>query len=140
MDFRELNKRMIRKLFPLPKISTVLQELEGFTGSPDIFQSKMSELMAALEFVRTCLDDLLCITWASLEDHIEKLRVVLTRLQDAGLKINADKSKFCAHETEYLGYVLTRDGIKPQTNKVQSILALKPLTNINELRRFLGMV
>ena len=30
-DFRELNRRLIRKPFPLPKISTVLQELEGFT-------------------------------------------------------------------------------------------------------------
>ena len=30
-DFRELNKRLVRKPFPLPKISTVLQELEGFT-------------------------------------------------------------------------------------------------------------
>ncbi len=108
----------------------------GVAGSPDIFQSKMSELMAALEFVRTYLDDPLCITKGSLEDHLEKLRVVLTRLQDAGLKVNADKSKFCAYETEYLGYVLTRDGIKPQINKVQSILALKPPTNVKELRQF----
>ena len=30
-DFRELNKRIVRKPFPIPKISTVLQELEGFT-------------------------------------------------------------------------------------------------------------
>ena len=30
-DFREVNKRIVRKLFPLPKMSTVLQELEGFT-------------------------------------------------------------------------------------------------------------
>ena len=182
-DFRELNKRLVRKPFPLPKISTVLQELEGFTfataldlnmgyytirldtdasrictiifpwgkysykrlpmgvaGSPDIFQSKMSELMATLEFVRTYLDDLLCITKGSLEDHLDKLRQVLTRLQDAGLKVNADKSKFCAFETEYLGYILTRDGIKPQESKVQAILALKPPTNVKELRRFLGMV
>ena len=75
-----------------------------------------------------------------MEDHLEKLKVVLTRLQDAGLKINADKSKFCAHETEYLGYVLTRDGIKPQMNKVQLILALKSPINVNELQQFLGMV
>jgi len=89
-DFREVNKHLVRKLFPIPKISTVLQELEGFTyattldlnvgyytfrldpdsskictlifpwekysylrlpmcitGSPDIFQAKMSELMVA---------------------------------------------------------------------------------------------
>jgi hypothetical protein len=56
------------------------------------------------------------------------------------LNINADKSKFCALETEYLGYILTRDRIKPQANKVQAILALKPPTNVKELRRFLGMV
>ena len=30
-DFRELNKRIVRKPFPIPKVSTVLQELEGFT-------------------------------------------------------------------------------------------------------------
>ena len=182
-DFREVNKRLVRKPFPIPKISTVLQELEGFTyataldlnmgyytisldpdaskictiifpwgkysykrlpmgiaGSPDIFQEKMSDLMATLEFVRTYLDDLLIITKGSLEDHLEKLSMVLTRLQDAGLKINAEKSNFCTLETEYLGYVLTRDGIKPQVNKVQAILALTPPKNVKELRSFLGMV
>ena len=75
----------------------------GVAGSPDIFQSKMSELMATLEFVRTYLDDLLCIIKGNLKDYLEKLEKVFSRLQDAGLKINADKSKFCALETEYLG-------------------------------------
>ncbi len=50
--------------------------------------------MVALEFVCAYLDDLLVITRASLEDHLEKLRKLFTRLQDAGLKVNADKSKF----------------------------------------------
>ena len=71
----------------------------GIAGSPDIFQAKMSELMVALEFVRTYLDDLLCITKASLDDHLDHLRLVLTRLREVGLKINAPKSKFCAEET-----------------------------------------
>ncbi len=74
--------------------------------------------MATLEFVRTYLDDLLCITKGDLQDHLSKLEEVFNKLQDAGLKVNADKSKFCAIETEYLGYILTRDGIKPQKNKV----------------------
>ena len=30
-DFREVNKRLVRKPFPIPKISAILQELEGFT-------------------------------------------------------------------------------------------------------------
>ena len=131
-DFREVNKQLVRKPFPLPKISTVLQELEGFTyattldlnmgyynirldpdsskictltfplgkysylrlpmgiaGSPDIFQAKMSALMVALEFVRAYLDDLLCITKTNLKDHHDKLKMVLTRLRKAGLRINA---------------------------------------------------
>ncbi len=146
------DERLFRKPFPIPKIITVLQALEGFSfavyqglnmgyytisldtnaskictisvpwgkysylwlpmgiaGSPDIFQAKISEQMAVLLFVWTYLDDLLCITRASLEDHLEHLKVVLTRLQEAGLKVNAPKSKFCAKETEYLGYILTKD-------------------------------
>ena len=47
----------------------------GIAGSPDIFQAKMWELMAALKFVQTYLDDLLCITRASIDDHLEHLKV-----------------------------------------------------------------
>jgi hypothetical protein len=68
-----------------------------------------------------------------LKDHLNKLKEVFNKLQEAGLKVNADKSKFCAIETEYLGYILTRDGIKPQTNKVQAILASNLPTNVKEL-------
>ena len=117
-----------------------LQVTMGIAGSPNIFQAKMSELMASLAFVQTYLDDLLCISKGSLEDHLNKLRQVLIRLRDAGLTVNARKSSFCAVETEYLGYVLPRDGIKPQPKKVQAILALTPPQNVKQLRRFLGMV
>ncbi len=164
MIFGEVNKRIVRKPFPIPKISTVLQEIKRFSyataldlnmgyytirldpdvskictiifpwskysykrlpmgvaGSPDIFQEKMSELMETLEYVRAYLDDLLCISKLSLEDHLEKLAEVLRQICDTGLKVNAAKSTFCTLEIEYLGYVLTRDGIKPQSNKVQAI-------------------
>ncbi len=119
-DFWEVNKRLVRKAFPISKISTVLQEKEGFSfepaldlnmgyytirldpdaskictikipwgkysykqlpmgiaGSPDIFQGKMLKLMESLEYVRAYLDDLLCISELSLEDHLEKLEEVL---------------------------------------------------------------
>ncbi len=114
-EFWEVNKRFVRKPFPIPKISTVLQETEGFSyaaaldlnmgyytirldpdaskictiiftwgkysykrlpmgsaDSPDIFQGKMLELMESLEFVRAYLDDLLCISKLSLDNHLEK--------------------------------------------------------------------
>ncbi len=173
----------MRKPFPIPKISTALQELDRFTfvtaidlnmgyhtirldpdaskictsifpwgkysykrlpmgiaGFPDIFHIKMLELMEYLEYVRAYLDDLLCISENSLEDYLEILEEVLRQLHDAGLKVNAEKSAFCALEIEYLGYVLTRDGIEPQSHKVQAILAIQLPTGVKQLRHFLGMV
>jgi hypothetical protein len=105
----------------------------GFACSADIFKVEMGNLMATLEYVRAYIDDLLVITKGSLDDHLDKLKQVFIRLRNAGLKINATKSVFCAQETEYFGYILTRDGIKPQPKKVQSILALNPPNNIKEL-------
>ena len=98
----------------------------GYAGSADIFQAEMMKLMEALEYVRAYIDDLLVITRGTLEDHLEKLREVHRRLRGAGLKLNAAKSFFCTHEIEYLSYILTREGIKPQPKKVQAILALNP--------------
>ena len=96
--------------------------------------------MRTLEYVRIYLDDLLIITKDTYEDHLSKLWQVLKKLQKAGLKINADKSLFVKDEVEYLGYVLSRQGIKPMKEKVSAIMALKPLLNVKELCRFLGMV
>ena len=112
----------------------------GIAGSPDIFQAEMMKLMESLEYVRAYIDDLLCISRESFDDHLDKLEEVLKRLCDAGLKVNADKSTFCALEIEYLGYVLSKDGIKPQNNKVQAILAIQPPKGVKQLRHFLGMV
>ncbi len=58
----------------------------GIAGSPDIFQAKMMELMESLEYVRAYIDDLLCISRESFDDHLDKLGEVLKRLHEIGLK------------------------------------------------------
>jgi hypothetical protein len=88
------------------------------------------DLMISLEFVRVYMDDLVIITREILEELLHKMETVLTRLHDSRLKVNAAKSLFCAHEIEYLIYLLTRDGIKPQPKKVQVILTLNPPNNL----------
>ena len=93
-----------------------------------------------LHYVRTYLDDLLIISNGTFEDHLSKLDKVLTRLKEAKLRCKATKCSFAMPEIEYLGYILSREGIKPQPEKVSAILALKPPKNVKELRRFLGMV
>ena len=66
----------------------------GLCNSPDIFQEKMSELFDGLELVQTYIDDLLCLTKGDFSDHLEKLERILHRLQQAGLKVNGNKSFF----------------------------------------------
>jgi hypothetical protein len=154
-DFRELNKCLVRKPYPISKISMALQELEGFTyataidlnmgyytirldptssemctiiypwekysykrlpmgfgGSAYILQAQMMDLMASLKFVQAYMDNLLIITRGILDEHLQKIETVLTRLREARLKVNAAKSLLRAHEIEHLGYILTREGIQ----------------------------
>jgi hypothetical protein len=86
------------------------------------------------------MDNLLTITRGILDEHLQKMETVLTRLCDARLKVNAAKSSFCADEIKYLGYILTREGIKPQPNQVQAMLTLNMPNNVKELIHFLRMV
>ncbi len=68
----------------------------AITGSPDIFQEKMTTLMADLEYVHTYIDNILCISKSTFEDHLEKLEKVLIKLRGTDLKCNAPKLLFCA--------------------------------------------
>ena len=112
----------------------------GLCNAPDIFQQKMGELVYDLEYARAYIDDLLVISNSSFEDHLIKLETVLQRLQGAGLKVNASKSFFAQTELEYLGYWISRDGIRPVTKKVEAINNLAAPKTRKELRRFIGMV
>jgi hypothetical protein len=81
--------RICTVIFPWGKYSYKRLPM-GIAGAPDIFQSKMPELMKDLEYVQAYLDDLLCISRSSLENHLEKLEEVLRRLCNMGLKVNAE--------------------------------------------------
>lgn len=66
----------------------------GLSGSPDIFQDRMTNLVGDLECARAYLDNLLHLACGMHDDHLSKLEVLLERLQTAGLKVNAEKSFF----------------------------------------------
>ncbi len=94
--------KMCTIIFPWGKYSYKRLPM-GFGGSANIFQAQIMDLMASLKFVQAYMDDLLIITRRTLDEHLQKMEIVLTRLCNAGLKVNAAKSSFCAHEIEYLG-------------------------------------
>ena len=98
----------------------------GIAGSPGIFQEKMSDLMQALIYVRTHLDDLLVTSKGTFDDHLVKVKAVLKQLGEAKLRVNTPKCGFALHEIEYMEYLLTQEGIKPQPEKISVIQALLP--------------
>ena len=65
---------------------------------------------------------------------------MFTRLQKAGIKVNARKSCFGAHKFDYLGYHVTRDGVMPIPKKVEAIQALAVPKTRKQLRQFIGMI
>ena len=132
-------KKLCTIVFPFGKYE--YQRLQmGLCNSPDVFQEHMSDLMRDLDYVRAYIDDVAVLTKGTWEEHLEQVDTVLSRLGKAGLKVNGLKSFFGRKEFEYLGYVLTPDGIKPVEKKVKAILDLAPPRNLKELRSFLGMV
>ena len=107
---------------------------QGLANSPDIFQGEMNKLFKDLEFVQCYLDDLLVFFKGDFDDHLIKLEKVFKKLRFAGLQVNAPKSFFGRQECNYLGYVISRTGIRPQPKKVDAILRLEPPSNKRELR------
>ena len=85
----------------------------GLCNSSDIFQEKIYELFIGLYTVRVYIDELLHVTKGSWKKHLSILEEMFTRLQKAGLKVNARKSCFGAHKFDYLGYHVTREGVMP---------------------------
>ena len=112
----------------------------GLCNSPDIFQENMSELFVVLDTVRVYIDDLLHVTKGSWTEHLTFLEEIFTRLQKAGLKVNASKSCFGAHKFDYLGYHVTHEGFMPIPKKVKAIQALAVPKTCKQLCQFIGMI
>ena len=93
----------------------------GIACTPNVFQNHMQSLVEDLGYVKVYLDDLLVLSGGSFEDHLKKLKVTFQCLLEHGIRVNVSKCKFFATKVNYLVYTLTRDGIKHQHKKIESI-------------------
>lgn len=84
------------------------------------------------------VDDLL-IGSKSFEDHLADLDRVLTRLQDAGMTVNLEKSSFFKDEVHFLGHIISFRGISTDPAKVEAISKFPVPKSQKHLRAFLGL-
>ena len=86
------------------------------------------------------LDDFLIITSGSFEDHLAKFKEIIKQLQLAGLKCKIDKCKFAVPKVEYMGYIITQEGVKTDLKKIISVINIGRHKDRKQVRQFLGIV
>ena len=85
------------------------------------------------------LDDIIIYS-RSEKEHLEHLEEIFTRLKAAGLKLKLEKCCFFKKHIQYLGHLISADGIQPLPEKLESIAKMPAPKNPKEVKQFLGLV
>jgi transposase InsO family protein len=119
-----------------------LQLPMGLKIAPAVFQRTMNMVFNELlrKFLLVYMDDVVVYS-KSIKDHFEHLNKVFTRMRDAGLRFKIEKCQFFQHELPYLGFIISKEGIRLDPAKVESVLKFPtPSKDVGKLQSFLGMV
>ena len=84
------------------------------------------------------MDDVL-VHGRTQEEHDQSLDKVLKRMTEVGLTLNREKCHFSQNQVKFLGQIIDRDGVHPDSEKVQAIQKFQTPRNVGDIRRFLGM-
>jgi len=112
----------------------------GIKPASDIFQQAMGTLFKDRPNIGVYLDDIIIFGFTSFEQHMKDVDEALTRLSHQGLQINSSKCVWAQSQVDYLGFLVTQDGIQPQPKKITAITSLKPPRSQKEVRAFIGLV
>ncbi|XP_046145704.1 uncharacterized protein K02A2.6-like [Osmia bicornis bicornis] len=113
--------------------------LYGIASAPAIWQRQMKNLLRDIPGVSVFIDDIR-ITAPNDKVHLQRLEQVLTRLGEANIRINTEKSEFFKNSIEYCGYRIDKQGIHKTKTKMDAIDKMPRPRNITELRAFIGFV
>lgn len=113
----------------------------GLKNAPATFQRLMNVVLSGLQglYCFVYMDDIV-IYASSLQDHEMKLTAIFQRLQMNNLKLQPDKCEFLSKEIVYLGHVISKDGVKPNPEKVKDVQNYPRLSSTSQIKSFLGLV
>ncbi|GBG71545.1 hypothetical protein CBR_g8963 [Chara braunii] len=84
------------------------------------------------------MDDILVYS-ETYHGHAQHIEWTLSALRDAGFKIALEKSEFFLSEISFLGYIVTRGGLRPDSRKVAAVKEAPVPTSLTQVRAFLGL-
>lgn len=111
----------------------------SLTNAPAAFQHFINTIFANLLDVSVIVysDDILI--FSDLEaDHSEHIKEVFRRLRKNGLFVNPTKCEFSTNTVEYLGYILSPDGLQMDEDKIKTILNWSTPRKVKDVQSFLG--
>lgn len=116
----------------------------GISSAPEIFQTKLQEIIQGLDGVECLADDLLVYGRGrtfreALENHNRNLENLLARLRANNVKLNRSKLTLCETSVKFYGHVLSNQGLQADESKIASIKHYPVPSNRAELHRFIGM-
>ena len=111
----------------------------GLSQAPAYFQRLVHEVLRGLPFTFGYLDDILIFS-SGVEAHLEHLQKVFLRLREAKLKLKVSKCSFFKKHIQYLGHLVSGDGIEPLPEKLEAVENMPPPKTPKEVRQFLGLV
>jgi len=109
----------------------------GLTNAPSTFQGLMNSIFKPFlrKFLLVFFDDILSYS-ESWKDHVDR---VLQLLEEKQFYAKRSKCFFGVQEVEYLGHIVSHEGIKVDPRKIKAIKEWKIPTSIKHLRGFLGL-
>lgn len=112
----------------------------GLSGGPLTFQRLVNLIFCDLigNGIHIYLDDII-IYAKTREGHDEILKMVFERLRQHNLQLKITKCHFYARKIDYLGFVISKDGLRTNPEKVRCIVQYPQPKNLAQIQRFLGM-
>ena len=111
----------------------------GLTNAPATFQNLMNNVLCEFldKFVVVYLDDILIFSDTE-EEHTEHIKLVLDRLRTYYLWAKAEKCVFYQDQVEFLGYIISPNGITMDPKKVSAIMDWPAPCSVHDIQVFLG--
>jgi hypothetical protein len=88
--------------------------------------------------VNLFFDDI-CVFIKMAEDHVQDVALVLDRLIEAGLTVSPSKCKLIRSKSKFLGFVISKDGMKPNPEAVEAVRNFPAPRNLRGLRSFVSL-
>ena len=113
----------------------------GLTNAPETFQRLMESCLGELH-LNWCiiyLDDIIVFSRTP-EEHVHRLKSVISKLRAAGLKLKPSKCDLFKQQINYLGHVVSKEGVSTDPDKIAAVTQWPQPTTVTEVRSFLGFV